>query len=83
MIGNSQRTLKKFVPGYALQTLIQSSLSADEVLQEILVFLQNNEHEYNLSEKTYKVVVNETIETVEDERKLKYQINLTLKEGDA
>ena len=82
LIGDFQRTLKTYIPGYPSQTMFRSTLGEDAVLQAIAVFLETQNHEYQLSEKNYKVTVTEKIVTAEGERELKYQIILTRQEGE-
>ena len=81
LIGDHRRTLKTYIGGFNSHKLIYSTLNADDVLQAIAEFLKKEETEYEMSEKTYKIIINEKIQNVD--KLLKYQINLTRKQGEA
>ena len=65
LIGDLRRTLKTYIGGFNSHKLIQSTLNADEVLQAIAEFLKKEETEYEMSEKTYKIIITEKIQNVD------------------
>ena len=68
LIGDHRRTLKTYIGGDNSHKLIYSTLNADDMLQAIAEFLKKEEIEYELSQKTFKIIVTENIETVDVEK---------------